>query len=187
MRKYGLENFTFELIEELQDYTISGNREKFFIALYNSYNDGYNETPGGDGGSEPGHCQGSANGQAKLTEADVIQIRTLYSQGIGRGECYKLFQNKISESGFGRVWLGQTWTHIMPEVYTEQNKKINMSIGKGSSAKSRRKLTDEEIKHIRQMKKDGWSLSKAYLLYKDKISKSSFDGIWYYRTYKEIV
>lgn len=187
MRKYGLENFTFELIEELQDYTISGNREKFFIALYNSYNDGYNETPGGDGGSEPGHCQGGANGQAKLTEADVIQIRTLYSQGIGRGECYKLFQNKISESGFGRVWLGQTWTHIMPEVYTEQNKKINMSIGKGSSAKSRRKLTDEEIKHIRQMKKDGWSLSKAYLLYKDKISKSSFDGIWYYRTYKEIV
>ena len=141
----------------------------------------------GDGGSEPGHCQGSANGQAKLTEADVIQIRTLYSQGIGRGECYKLFQNKISESGFGRVWLGQTWTHIMPEVYTEQNKKINMSIGKGSSAKSRRKLTDEEIKHIRQMEKDGWSLSKAYLLYKDKISKSSFDGIWYYRTYKEIV
>lgn len=187
IRKYGLENFTFELIEELSDYSISGEREKFFIKLYNSYEDGYNETPGGDGGSEPGHCKGEANGKAKLTEADVIQIRTLYSKGISRGECYKLFQNKIGESGFGRVWLGQTWTHIMPEVYTEKNKKHNMSLGKGSSPKARRKLTDEEIKYIRQMEKDGWSLSKAYLLYKDKVSKSTFDGVWYYRTYKEIV
>ena len=51
MRKYGLENFTFELIEEINDYSISGEREKFFIQLYNSYHNGYNETLGGDGAS----------------------------------------------------------------------------------------------------------------------------------------
>lgn len=187
MRKYGLENFTFELIEEINDYSISGEREKFFIQLYNSYHNGYNETPGGDGGSEVGHCQGETNGRAKLSEEDVIRIRTMYANGISRGECYRIFSDKISASGFGRVWLGQTWTHIMPEVYTEKNKKYNMSIGKGKSSKSRRKLSDEEIKHIRQMKKDGFSLGKAYLLYEKKVSKSTFDGVWYYRTYKEII
>ena len=75
----------------------------------------------------------------------------------------------------------------MPEVYTEENKKHNASVGKGKSAKTQRKLNDEEIKNIRQMKKDGLSLTKVYMLYKDKISKSTFNGIWYGRTYKEIL
>lgn len=187
MRKYGLENFTFELIEELKDYSISGEREKFFIKLYNTYENGYNETPGGDGGSELGHCQGEFNGRAKLTQNDVIQIRTLYAEGISRSECYKLFCDKISASGFGRVWLGQTWSHIMPEVYTEENKKRNEKLGKGQNNKLRRLLTDDEVKFIRQMKQNGQSASEIYCIYQDKISKSCFDDIWYNRTYKEII
>ena len=46
MRKYGADQFYIELIEETDD---TSNREKYWIAFYNSYHYGYNATLGGDG------------------------------------------------------------------------------------------------------------------------------------------
>ena len=46
INKYGLENFTFEEIEEVDDSELD-NREKYWIEYYNSYNNGYNSTLGG--------------------------------------------------------------------------------------------------------------------------------------------
>ena len=64
IRKYGLDNFIFEIIEELEDYSIAAEREKYWIQYYNSYKNGYNESLGGDGGSVKGHCQGDKNGRS---------------------------------------------------------------------------------------------------------------------------
>ena len=46
INKYGVENFTFTVIEETNDCE---NREKYYIALYDTFKNGYNETLGGDG------------------------------------------------------------------------------------------------------------------------------------------
>lgn len=46
INKYGSENFTFEVIEETD---APEEREIYYIALYNTYHYGYNETLGGDG------------------------------------------------------------------------------------------------------------------------------------------
>lgn len=46
-RKYGLENFSFEIIEDnITDVTILGEKERFYIKLYNSHvsQHGYNLT-----------------------------------------------------------------------------------------------------------------------------------------------
>lgn len=51
MRKYGIENFHIELIEEVANDQLN-NREKYWISYYNSYFDGYNSTLGGDGSLE---------------------------------------------------------------------------------------------------------------------------------------
>ena len=48
MRKYGIENFTIEQIEECSDM-LSSEREKYWIEYYNTYASGYNATKGGDG------------------------------------------------------------------------------------------------------------------------------------------
>lgn len=48
IRKYGIENFSFEVIEECTKELLS-EREIYWIAYYNSYGDGYNLTPGGEG------------------------------------------------------------------------------------------------------------------------------------------
>lgn len=52
IRKYGLQNFKFEVIEEC-DKDCLQEREKYWIAYYDSYNNGYNETLGGECGSPP--------------------------------------------------------------------------------------------------------------------------------------
>lgn len=47
MRKYGIENFTFEIIEECEQILLN-EREKFWISYYDTFKNGYNETEGGD-------------------------------------------------------------------------------------------------------------------------------------------
>ena len=49
MRKYGIENFTIEIIEEVADEQILNEREIYWIEYYDSYSHGYNATKGGDG------------------------------------------------------------------------------------------------------------------------------------------
>ena len=48
IRKYGKENFKLEEIEQCKDEIIN-ERESYWIDYFNSYNDGYNATLGGDG------------------------------------------------------------------------------------------------------------------------------------------
>ena len=45
-KKYGIENFSFEEIEEIEDSKLD-EREKYWIKYYNSYSKGYNSTLGG--------------------------------------------------------------------------------------------------------------------------------------------
>lgn len=48
LRKYGYENFNYEIIEECdKKQSILDERERYWIAYYNSYEEGYNSTRGG--------------------------------------------------------------------------------------------------------------------------------------------
>lgn len=50
IRKYGAEDFTYEIIEDgIKSVEVLNKREKYWISYYNSYYDGYNSTMGGDG------------------------------------------------------------------------------------------------------------------------------------------
>lgn len=184
-RKYGLENFIFEIVE-ITDAEHCNERESYWIKYYDSYTNGYNETCGGDGGSLKGRCLGSNNGRAKLTEEDVKNIRLAYKEGKTRKEVFELYKDKISDSGFGRVWQGKTWTHILPEVYTEQNKQKTIKNGRGQSAKHQRLYTDEEVRYIRLQKSLGRSLNDVFNECKKTSSIDTFKDIWYNKTYKEI-
>lgn len=68
--KYGKENFTIELIEEIEQDKLD-EREIYWISIYNSYNKGYNCTKGGQNG---------ATVQPKLSwreENEVIEAKYL--------------------------------------------------------------------------------------------------------------
>lgn len=70
IRKYGLENFTFEVIEECSSEDLNF-KEEHYISLYESYppdkGKGYNQTLGGNSGDHFG----------KLNQFQVLEIRNL--------------------------------------------------------------------------------------------------------------
>lgn len=50
MRKYGIENFSFEIIEECKKEELN-DKEKYWINYFNTFFNGYNLTTGGQGNS----------------------------------------------------------------------------------------------------------------------------------------
>lgn len=66
--KYGLDNFTFEIIEETEYYN---DRERYWIDHYNSYRHGYNMTLGGE---EPPVKYGEAHHLATHSLKDVHRV-----------------------------------------------------------------------------------------------------------------
>lgn len=179
-QKYGLENFTFEILEECEPELLNV-REQYWISYYNSYGAGYNMTSGGEGNygdNHPGH---------KLTKQDVIDIRTRYGNLERRKEVYLLYNQRIGESGFSKIWKGETWKDVMPEVYTEENKLYHLhDTGNSGSQNGRSRITEEDVKTIRLRRKNGEQLKNVYEDYKDKLTKGSFTNIWSYRNWKNI-
>lgn len=51
MRKYGIEHFFIEALEEINNLQLLNEREIYWIQYYDSYHNGYNATLGGDGKS----------------------------------------------------------------------------------------------------------------------------------------
>lgn len=49
MNLYGINNFQIDLIEEVKEVSQLELREQYWIAFYDTYHSGYNETQGGDG------------------------------------------------------------------------------------------------------------------------------------------
>lgn len=76
-------------------------------------------TPGGQFNAEESHPS------HKLTKQDVINIRIRYNNQERKNEVYEDYKNLIGESGFHKIWNGDTWKNIMPEVYTIANKNFH--------------------------------------------------------------
>ena len=96
-RKYGLDNFIFEVIEECDKNRLN-EREIYWINYYNSYYDGYNETLGGE----------NAMATSKITEEDLNRIiqmlkeNILSEQDIAKQTGYSI--GTISEINQGHIW-----------------------------------------------------------------------------------
>lgn len=116
----GKDHFIYEIIEcPLEELD---KKEQEYIEKYNSREEGYNKQVGGFNNSI-----GEGNGRAKLSEQDVKEIRLAYNKHLKPKEVYENYKDKISFSSFQSVWQGRSWSHIMPEVYTEENKKYYTS------------------------------------------------------------
>ena len=179
--KYGIENFNFEVLEECSIDELS-EKEKYYIKLYDTYNNGYNMTAGGENNS------GESHPRHKLTEKDIIDIRTRYDNLERRKEVYELYKDKIGDSGFSKIWKGETWKNIKMEVYTSENKNFHLhDTGNKGSENGRSRLTEEEVRDIRLRRKNGETLSVVYEDYKNKLTKGSFTNIWSYQNWKNVV
>ena len=155
MFKIGIENFYIEILEECE-YDKLSEREIYWINYYDSYNKGYNMTLGGESN------KGETNGRSLLTEEMVKEIRLAYDNHIPFRQVYEKYKNTISKRGLQKVWRGENWTHIMMEVYTDENRKWHSTMAKGFNQKGiagnkQRACSEDEIKLMRKLRKDGFT------------------------------
>lgn len=179
IQKYGKENFSFEVIEECTIEQLN-QKEMYWISYFNSVENGYNCSIGGDQQSI-----GSNNGRAILTEDEIKIIRTAYNNHERRKDVYEQFKDKIAFSSFARIWDGTSWTHIMPEVLTEDNKRYYSKEATNGEKSFNAKLTDKEVIDIRER----YVSENARAIYKDYENRCSYNTlqqILWGRTYKHL-
>lgn len=111
VQQYGWDQFIIEVIEDnILDENID-EKEQQYIILYNTYQDGYNATIGGDGGRT----------SSKLTEHDALEIISLLKDNtnmLSIIDIAKLYN--IDSSVVSNINLGKTWRHNN-EVYPLRN------------------------------------------------------------------
>lgn len=188
-RKYGLENFSFEVIEECPRELLN-EKETYYIQYYKANDEtfGYNET---SGYNQPQYgFQGENHPKHKLTEEEVYYIRECYNQHYDKDEIYEEFSNRLSEGGFHKIWLGQNWRNVHMDVFTEENRQYYLFQRNShpGSTNGRAKLTEEMVREIRLRKKNGESCKDVYQDYKyTGITEGSFKQTWCYRNWKNII
>ena len=181
--KYGIQNFSFEVIEECKEEELDV-KEQQYIEKFDSlcHHNGYNILSGGEGHVGENHAR------HKLTEEDVRDIRTRYNNLERCKEVQAIYSKKIGPSGFSKVWKGETWKHIMPEVYTKENIEYHThDTGQKGSENGRALLTEEDVIAIRLRKKQGESCKEVYEDYKyTGITYGSFQNTYCGYNWKHI-
>lgn len=196
LRKYGFDNFEYSILLECEQSELN-EKEKAYIEMYDSYKNGYNSTLGGEDNpsnhpeivtrrtlklyepeiNEKLSHKGSDNGNAKLTETDVLDIRKQYAEGKTYADVYELYKNRISYSGFQQVWINKSWTNIGQEYYKER-----AIANHGGS-----KLTESDVRNIRIRYKNGEDKMQIYEDYKTKVGEAGFKKIIWNITWKKVV
>ena len=178
IKEKGKNAFIYEILVECELEQLS-EKEKYWVEKLEAKKSGNKF----DGGLRD--VVGTHNPNAKLTEKDVIEIRKAYNNHCKQREVYNKYKNKITFQSFQNLWQGRSWSHIMPEVFTEENKlyyKTEQSKGENSS---NAKFTDEEVITIRKRYVNE-SAKAIYENYKDRISYQAFQQILWGRHYSEL-
>lgn len=163
MAEFGVDNFYLEILEECL-YEQLNEREQYWIQKYDSFKEGYNSTLGGDKNI------GESNGRSILTQEQVEEIRMAYNNHIPFREVLEKYKNIISKRGLQKVWHYETWLHILPEVYTDENKEWhstyaksnkngNIHLGKNNAERA---YSEEEINKMRELRAQGLSYNKIH-------------------------
>ena len=179
IQKYGKESFLYEIIEECNIDELN-LKETYWIQKLDTVNNGYNCNIGGDQQSI-----GEANGRSKLTEDDIKTIRIAYNEHKKQKDIYENYKDLISFNHFQNIWQGRVWKHIMPEVFTEENKQYYIYENSKGENSNNSTFTNEEIIAIRTRYVNE-SAKQIYEDYKDKISFQSFQMILWGRYYNNL-
>lgn len=151
--KYGVENFSFEVIETQSLLKEAQEAEQFYIAYFKGLGAGMlNLTNGGEGcwgrvmsratrdkisKAKKGHTHfksGEDCNFSKLKEDQVIEIRKLYDTGrYSHTELASMFS--VGRTVIGDIVLNKLWKHLEPTIFYR---------------KGRSKLTEDQKELVRQ-------------------------------------
>ena len=186
MRKYKTTLENFSIIEDnILSKEEANAREIYYIELYDSFKNGYNSTPGGDGFQ----LYGENHPMAKLSDEQILNIRIIRASKLyTMSEVYKFYETEMSYSGFEKIWNYETRKEIGEEYNTEElhkfYKKFTKTVGQ---AHGNSKLTNEQVIEIRNKYwVDGIKMEDIWEDFKDLYSLSGFRKVVLGSTYKNV-
>lgn len=119
LRAIGEKEFIFTILEECSVDQLD-NREKYWIEFYNTIQEGYNLTPGGQS------YRGAENPAAKLTEDEVKQIIILLEEHrLSNGEISDKF--RVCRNTIDLINRCKTWCHLHNYKNNIRNENIAIS------------------------------------------------------------
>lgn len=174
-RKYGFENFEYEVLTETESIDELNALEAYYIAYYNTQvPNGYNIKAGGNNASfkmKEETKEKLRKIHAVLSEEEVIALRKAYANHESPSKIFnEKYKGKMHYNSFLNIWCGSRYGYIMPEVFTEKN---------------RRKTTDEET--VRKIKIDRQNgLTYKQLREKYGLGRGCIEGICSGKTWKHV-
>ena len=178
IKEKGKDAFTYEILELCELNELS-EKEAYWTKILNATQSG-NKFEGG-----LRDVVGTSNPNAKLTENDIIKIRQAYANHLKQKDVYKEFKDIISFQYFQNLWQGKAWPHIMPEVFTEENKNYYIKENSRGEAGAGAQFTDDEVIEMRKRYVKE-SAKNIYNDYKDRISFQSLQQILWGRYYDNL-
>ena len=153
-KKYGIENFSFEKIERVNDEDLD-EREKYWIAYYNSYENGYNSTLGGR--------------DIELYKCDYEQIKKLYDEYRSARKVAKIIgcdhstiDNIINKMNWPRYSVSSQRLHHITLI-KEDKKYIFSSLEEAANWLIENKITKStSVRNVRQQLANSKAKSKKY-------------------------
>lgn len=200
VRKYGADNSNAHLTKEEAQYILD-NRDKPMYVLYEQFSDKitYNQFKkvyrnevytnlSTEVKMYPFNAEFTNQFSDKgLEYNEVIDIRKRYANGEYWKDVYPLYKHIYSnELSFWRAYNGLTYKYVMPEVFTEENKKRHSSICRSGSRNGRAKLSKEDVLLIRKMHKEGARNSEIYEKY-SQVSTATIRDIINGKTWKNLL
>lgn len=193
LRKFGEENFSYEIIEEIspEEYSseLLDELEKYYIKYYNSYDNGYNSTKGGKNGFSTPQTE-EKNGRALLKRTDVEYIRECYNNHIPFRTVYEEYKDKISKRGLQKVWWFETWQDIYPEYHTEENRYWHSHNAKANASevasKNQRKFNKEQVLAMREDYDNGMTPKQVWLKHAPEVVWTTVYNIITRKSYTDI-
>lgn len=136
IKKYGKKNFIIEVIEEVEKDNLN-DREIYWISYYNTYNNGYNSTKGGQIGNK------------EFKNLDVFSIIDLYNMGKSLRYIGKLFN--VDKQTIKDLLLRNNIKLRTTRTYKLSQKDRENIIKDYNSGLSRKSILNK------------WKISKSYL------------------------
>lgn len=189
LRHYGLDNFAVVILE-LCDSNKLDEKEMYYIQKYNTFKEGYNSTPGGQQWSDNIHSplieekrrntlkhtqalQNENHPRAKLSNEEVRRIRQRYIDGEDPHIIYSDYCHLYkSFDTFKRIIFGYTYK-------TAGNIPLKENIRHTNG-----KLTDKQVRQIRELYANGLSQSKIAEQF--NLSQTAISHIVQYKTYAHV-
>ena len=174
-RKYGYDNFNYEIILSTSSLDILNELEIYFIDKYKTQvPNGYNILEGGNNSSRILNEETKINmmkAHANLTEDEVVELRIAYKEKESPSVIYNnKYKDRMHFQSFLNIWTGKRYASIMPEVFADRDRHT--------------KLNEEKVKQIKMEIAEGKSYRKIAENF--NISPSTIADIAHGRTWKQV-